>query len=176
MLVVCFVLCFLNLLCFFLAGFGCSWFCFCVDRICALLFGMLLCLFSCFFPIFFLWPGLQYILVWYCAFCLYFNPFIYSFSCWFGAVLFILACTRVCHASKQSRYLRIGGITRPLFTPSSDIILHKANPNHSYGPHAPQTMCSCFCCLCRFDCVHDHKCVGGAQVCLPAFLGCICVY
>ena len=118
----------------FIAGFGCSWFCFCVDRISALSFGMLLCCFVCVFPIFFLCPRLHYILAWYCAFRLQFNPFICSFCCWFVAVLFILAFTRVCHASKQSRYLRIGAITCPLFAPFSGIILHKVNPNHSYGP------------------------------------------
>ena len=99
---------FLDFKLLFIAGFGCSWFCFCVDRISALSFGMLLCCFVCVFPIFFLCPRLHYILAWYCAFRLHFNPFICSFFCWFGAVLFILVCARVCHTSKQSRYLRIG--------------------------------------------------------------------
>ena len=63
-----------------------------------------------------------------------------------------------------------GAPTYLLFVPARAILSHYAHPHHSWvSMHLTHCVCA-ICCACRVSWDHGHKCVGSAQVCLPACL------
>ena len=133
------------------------------------------CVSPCFFTAFFCVPSAYNVLGWCCAFRFHIHTFIRSFSCWFGALLVMLTLVRVFHARKQSPCWTIGSFLCPLFASPRRMIVHYAHPNHSCCPMYLQNVCVWFCFVCCTGSGRDHECVGSVQVCLPAFLVCICV-
>ena len=93
--------------------------------------------------------------------------------CWrFNVVLFAFAKTRRWHACQHIVFLAQWGAHIPSFCDRPYYTIPLRPPAPFVGVHAPHTLRVCYllCVPYRVSWDHGHKCVGSAQVCLPACL------